>query len=101
MRIDLCTSPAPPYQPGGEPAWSLFAGELYGGSPFLLAPFLWWATGLATLALMAFVALAVLWPTPLWRLLRRAARALRRVFRNPADKAGFFRFYHACFIIQS
>lgn len=77
MRYDFHTTPGPPYMPGGESALCAFAGELYGSSPFLLPPFLWWATGVPLVGLFLFTAFAGLFPYPLWRLARRLARALR------------------------
>jgi hypothetical protein len=43
-----------PYEPGGEPAWSVMLGDLYGLSLYIPAFAVWWATGSTKCFLVLF-----------------------------------------------
>lgn len=55
----------------GEPAWSVALGRLGEATFYLLALFLWWATGSWRVGAMGLLASACLTPLPLLYLARR------------------------------
>jgi hypothetical protein len=63
--------PAPPYEAGEEPCWSVVLGEIYATSPFMIPPFLGWATENFHVFVLSltFVSVFNFWAG--WRLLRR------------------------------
>lgn len=74
-----------PYEPGGEPKWSVILGDLYGLSLYIPAFALWWGTGSYKLFLVivtgTFIMTFFTTLSVLYRMVRFAYRRTRRVKR--------------------
>jgi hypothetical protein len=76
-----------PYEPGGEPIWSVVLGDLYGLSLYIPAFALWWGTGSYKFFLIIFTGTFIMTffttLNAIYKTVRFAYRKMRRA-KKPA-----------------